>query len=128
MAKMTANILRNFFGKRATRMYPIEVREPFENSRGELYNDIDQCIFCGTCALKCPSQCITVDKDQAIWTCDPLACVYCGVCVDACPTHCLHQKRTWRPVTVTRDMISQKGVIRERPKKKAKAAEGEAKA
>ncbi len=125
MAKMTANILRNFFAKRATRLYPIEVRPPFENSRGELYNDIDQCIFCGACALKCPSQCITVDKDQATWFCDPLACVYCGVCVEACPVHCLHQKTTYRPVCVTRETIFQKGVLKEKPKKKAKVvAEG----
>lgn len=126
MANMTPTILRNFFGKKATRMYPIEVREPFENSRGELVNDIDKCIFCGACALKCPSQCITVDKDTAVWTCDPYACVYCGVCVAACPTQCLSQKTTYRPATITKVMISQKGVIKERPKKKAKAAEGEA--
>ncbi|MCK7512752.1 MAG: hypothetical protein MZV70_57775 [Desulfobacterales bacterium] len=58
MFKMTPNIVRNLVVKKSTRMYPAEVREPFAKVRGELINDIERCIFCGTCEVKCPSQCI----------------------------------------------------------------------
>jgi ech hydrogenase subunit F len=75
MFKMTPNVLKNLSSHKATRRYPHEVRTPFENVRGELYNDIKNCTFCQVCAVKCPSQCITVDKKAATWTCDPFACV-----------------------------------------------------
>lgn len=116
---MTKNILKNLITKKSTRPYPFVIREPFEESRGELYNDIDNCIFCSTCARKCPSQCITVDKEKGIWTCDPFVCVFCGTCMEACPTHCLHHKRTWRPVSGQREMIEMQGTP---PKSKKKAA------
>jgi ech hydrogenase subunit F len=120
---MTPTILRNFFNKRATRRYPFVVRQTFEGARGELYNEIDKCIFCTLCAVRCPSQCLTVDKKTGDWSCDVFACVYCGICVDGCPTNCLQMKPTHRPVTAERVFITLKG---EPPKKKEKKAEGAA--
>ncbi len=122
---MTGNVLKNLFTKKSTRLYPFEVREPFENNRGELYIDIDNCIFCSTCARKCPSQCITVDKEKGIWRCDAFACVYCGTCGDHCPTKCLHHKRTWRPVSTSKVIIEEHGTP-PKPKKKAAATKEEA--
>ena len=49
MFKMTPNILKNAVSKYATRLYPFEVREPFEKVRGNLDIDIDKCIFCKKC-------------------------------------------------------------------------------
>ncbi|MFW5722336.1 MAG: 4Fe-4S dicluster domain-containing protein, partial [Desulfohalobiaceae bacterium] len=57
---MTSNLIRNLLRRKATRDYPARPREPFPDSRGELYNEIDKCIFCGLCQRKCPSQCIPV--------------------------------------------------------------------
>lgn len=123
MAFMTGNVLRNLMGKYSTRLYPIEIRPAFEAYRGELYNEIEKCIFCQSCARKCPSQCISIDKEKGIWTCDPFACVYCGLCVEACPVNCLHMKSVHRHVATSREMIEQQGTP---PKPKKKAAEGEA--
>lgn len=123
IAPMTINVLRNLFTKKSTRPYPFVVREPFEISRGELYNVIEDCIFCSICARKCPSQCITVDKEKGVWTCDPFTCVYCGTCEEACPTHSLHHKRTWRPVSGNREMITMQGTPPKPKKKAAKAKE-----
>ena len=92
MFKMTHNILRNLVVKKSTRRYPFEVRETFDKVRGELVNDIVRCIFCGSCEVKCPSQCIEVDRKAAVWNYDPFACVFCGVCVDICPAKSLFQK------------------------------------
>ncbi len=62
MFKMTPNVLKNLLSHKATRRYPHEVRTPFENVRGRLHNDINNCTFCGLCAVKGPSRCITADK------------------------------------------------------------------
>lgn len=122
LGPMVPTVVKNLISKKSTRPYPFVVREPFPDQRGELYCDIEQCIFCGTCARKCPSQCITVDKEQGLWICDPFACVYCGTCEEVCPTHCLHHKGAWRPVAGERQMIEMKGTP---PKKKKKDAAAE---
>ncbi|MFO7817143.1 MAG: 4Fe-4S binding protein [Thermodesulfobacteriota bacterium] len=120
MLHMTPNILKNFFSKSATRLYPVEVREPFEFSRGALEIKLEDCIFCGTCMRKCPSQCISVDKNAGTWDMDPFACVYCGICVDHCPTSCLYQSRQYRPPEAEKFHVSLQG---EPPKKKGKKKE-----
>ncbi len=124
MFKMTPNILRNFLTEKATRLYPYDVRKPFENVRGELVNQIEKCNFCSICAIKCPSKCITVDKKTATWVCDPFACVYCGICVAACPKKTLYQKEIYRKPADTHEMIHMVGEIKkEKPGEVAPAAE-----
>lgn len=105
MFKMMPNILRNIFGPKATRRYPHEIREPFENARGQIVGDGLKCTCCGICAAKCPSRCISVDKKTATWTYDPYACVYCGVCVESCPSGGVAQRREYRPPTETKDLV-----------------------
>jgi len=120
MFKMTHNILRNLVVQKSTRRYPVEVRETFDKVRGELVNDIARCIFCGTCEVKCPSQCIEVDRKAAVWTCDPFACVYCGVCVDTCPAKSLFQKIQYRGPEGKRVMIRMQGELKKKTKEKDK--------
>ena len=124
MPKLTPNVLRNFIGHRATRRYPAEVRTPYAGVRGELVNNIDECIFCGTCARKCPAQCLTVDKNEATWEMEFFACVNCGACADACPTKSLSFKGPHRPVTDQRSTIRLKGVVKKKPKKDHEEHEG----
>ena len=123
MLFMTPQILKNLFQKSATRHYPLEQREPFERARGELGLTVDACIFCGACARKCPSQCITVDKKTATWTLDPMACVCCGICVEACPKDCLQQEPAYRRPTTEREQIALQGEIKRKPKKVRPAGE-----
>lgn len=105
MFKMTPTIVRNFFSKRATRRYPHEVRPAFAGMRGAIQNDMAVCDLCGICAAKCPSQCITVDKKNATWQCDPFACIYCGVCVESCRTGSLHQLEVYQQPATARKPI-----------------------
>ncbi|EPR31591.1 4Fe-4S ferredoxin iron-sulfur binding domain-containing protein [Alkalidesulfovibrio alkalitolerans DSM 16529] len=133
MAFMTTNVLKNLVGRYSTRLYPITTRAAFDAYRGELYNEIEKCIFCQNCARKCPSQCISVDKEIGTWVCDPFACVYCGLCVEACPVNCLHMKSAWRHVATGREMIEMQGTPPKPKKKKtedaaAPAEDAEAKA
>lgn len=89
--RMLPNILINLAKGPATRNFPAKTRTPFPGTRGLIENDIEKCIFCGSCARKCPSQCIEVDKDKGLWAHDPSACIWCGICVQACPTGSLTQ-------------------------------------
>ena len=108
MLTMTRNILRNLVSPAATRQHPTTVRSPFESTRGQLTNDMAACTLCGTCAVKCPSQCIQVDKKSATWCYDPYACVLCGVCTEFCPAGSLRQGREYpRPVMAKTPVVLQ---------------------
>lgn len=114
MFKMTPTILKNLVTEKATRLYPLEVRAPYENARGELVNDREKCNFCGVCAAKCPSQCITVDKKNATWECRVFSCLFCGVCVDACPKKSLTQKQAYRKPVRENEVVFIQGEIKEK--------------
>ncbi|BDQ34932.1 4Fe-4S binding protein [Pseudodesulfovibrio portus] len=117
----TPTVVKNLLKKPATRNYPFVVREPFPNFRGELVIDIDKCIFCGMCSRKCPSQCITVDKEKGTWSCDLHACISCGYCRDHCPTKCLTMKDTHRKPLTERTVWVEQGTPPKPKKKKAPA-------
>lgn len=123
MPKMLDYTLKTFLRRPATRLYPVEQREDFPGVRGELYNEIEDCIFCKMCQTKCPSQCITVDNKAATWECDPFACVYCGICVEVCPSKCLHMKTKYRAPSREKSIIHMQGVLKKKTKKKKAAAE-----
>jgi ech hydrogenase subunit F len=116
MFTLTPYVLRNMFSKKATRKYPYQKRKAFNDVRGELINNIEKCTFCSACALKCPSQCIKVDRENAIWTCEASACVFCGICVDTCPTNSLYQKPEHKAPFVSHQIISMKGELKKKPK------------
>lgn len=96
MALMLPTILKNLFGGPATRMYPIEVREPFEKARGHITFDGDKCILCGACALKCPAVAISTDKEKKELTFYPARCIVCEVCVHVCTTGAINLMYKWR--------------------------------
>ena len=106
---MLPEIIKNLFRKKATRNYPAVKRVPFPNVRGELVNDISQCIFCKICETKCPANCIEIDKDKRTWTYDPMECVYCGICSESCPKKCLSHKPEYRPPMTKRQVITLRG-------------------
>jgi ech hydrogenase subunit F len=112
MFKMTPLLFRNLVSPWATRPYPREVRAALEGTRGRLFNRIEECIFCTLCALKCPSQCLMVDKKLATWRYDPYICVYCGLCVEACPAHCLYQDPIFPEPAETKEVILLKGPVK----------------
>jgi len=107
--KMLKTILKNLATRKATRLYPKQKREPFANVRGELVNDIDRCIFCSACALKCPAKCIKVDREKRAWENDPSICIYCGICSAVCPTKCLYHKPEYRAPSAAKEYIKLKG-------------------
>lgn len=120
---MTKNVLKNLFTRSATRLYPFVKRETFDDVRGALDIEIDKCIFCKACELRCPTRCIKVDSKEGVWAFDPMACVACGVCVAVCPKKCLFIGKEYRKPLLARGIISHQGTPR--VKKAAPAAEVE---
>ena len=107
MFEMFKPVIKNLFSTPVTRLYPFEIREQFADVRGDLKIDISKCIYCKICEKKCPSDCITVDKDACKFQLDPYSCVLCSVCVDACPKDALYMNTKWRPpVAIKEDEIS----------------------
>lgn len=89
MFDMITNIFRNLASKPATRNYPIQRREPFSRTRGKIDIDISNCVFCGLCSRKCPSNAIVVNRAEKFWELDPFKCIICGECVTGCPKKCI---------------------------------------
>ena len=96
MFEMFGNIMKNLVSKPATRMYPHVSREAFKDTRGKVEMvDIDKCIFCGICARKCPSDAISISRNDKSWEVDPFKCIICGVCADTCPKKCLNMSEQY---------------------------------
>lgn len=92
---MAKTVIGNAFRKPATKLYPVVQNEFFENTRGKLGITIEDCVFCGICAKKCPADAITVNRQEKSWAVEPFNCVSCGNCVDACPKKCLNLERKY---------------------------------
>ncbi len=120
MLKLLPETLRGLLKAPATRPHPARRREPVPGARGQLANDMDQCILCGSCVRACPSGCLGVDKGAGTWTWDPMACVFCGSCVDICPTGSLSQTEAWREPGPERQSVTLRGT----PGGKAKPGKG----
>jgi len=99
--KIGRMVLRSMTRRPATLMYPVIPREWTDRTRGHIEIDIDECIFCGICARKCPTDALTVDKDAKRWTIARMGCIQCSCCVDVCPKKCLANKAQYTdPSTV----------------------------
>ena len=81
----TGKVLKNLFSKPVTTKYPFEPKTFTERTRGHVVNDMDVCILCGLCQMKCPTGAITVDKPGQTWAIRPFSCIQCRACVDNCP-------------------------------------------
>ncbi|WP_026509928.1 4Fe-4S dicluster domain-containing protein [Butyrivibrio sp. LC3010] len=89
LINFNTQVIKNLFSKPATRKYPFEPKEYPERTRGHVQNDMDVCILCGLCSIKCPTHAITVDKAAKTWSIRPMSCIQCRCCVDNCPKKCL---------------------------------------
>lgn len=93
--KLGGMTTRSLFKKSECQMYPVNVREPFERTKGHVSNDIEACILCGICEKRCPTVAIAVDKAAGTWTIDVFRCIQCRACVLACPKNCLTMETTY---------------------------------
>lgn len=87
--RATDLIFRSMFSKPATRLYPIERREPFPATRGRIVPYLQWCNSCTLCEMRCPTGAIRVDRDAKTWQIDRFRCILCGACATSCMKRCL---------------------------------------
>ena len=61
IGKMTKEVLRNYFNKPATHMYPAESFDMPEKFRGKLRFYPERCIGCKFCMRDCPAEAIVIN-------------------------------------------------------------------
>lgn len=92
---MTKTVFGNLLKKPVTHRYPFEPKTYFKNTRGSISIKIEQCIFCGICQRKCPSNAIVVSREEKKWTINRFRCVVCNSCVEQCPKKCLTMENNY---------------------------------
>lgn len=85
--KVLRQVLRSFFKKPNTQMYPFVKTATPKGFRGKIVFIPDRCIGCKMCVRDCPSGAITITKigeKQFECSIDLAKCIYCAQCVDSC--------------------------------------------
>ncbi len=93
--KLGKLVIRSLFKKPATLMYPVIPREWQERTRGHIDNKIEDCIYCGICQKKCPTNALEVDRAKRTWVIHRMQCIQCSCCVEVCPKKCLTNENTY---------------------------------
>lgn len=87
--KIAKMIFKSFFNKPATDPFPNIPKKYFDETRGHIEINGNDCILCGICAKKCPADAISVDREFSEWKIERMKCVQCSCCVNVCPKKCL---------------------------------------
>lgn len=103
---MISLIIKNLLNKPATRLYPVIKREPFERTRGRIYFDNTNCIYCGMCERRCPADAIHVDRQNTTWELNAFRCIVCGECVNSCPKKCIGMTNERRSSSTDKKIIT----------------------
>ncbi len=105
-ANFTKTELKNLFRKPATEKYPNGPVSYKDSTRGHVSNNMDACVLCSVCQMRCPTGAITVDRKAQTWTIRPFSCIQCRRCVDNCPKKSLSmQKEYTEPDQVKKEQV-----------------------
>ncbi len=90
------NAVKQLGKKPHTVQFPFEKKETAPRYRGLHYNDLEECIGCGTCSTICQNQAIDMVEVEGIEAkpgdsglrprVDNGRCCWCALCVEVCPT------------------------------------------
>jgi formate hydrogenlyase subunit 6/NADH:ubiquinone oxidoreductase subunit I len=91
-------LIENLFQKPVTQRFQ-DRSAPVEYFRGQLRNNPDDCVGCGTCVYVCPSMAIELieSTQNFLWRYDPGKCTFCARCVDFCPASSLSMEKNQLP-------------------------------
>lgn len=124
--KIGKMILRSLFGKPATLMYPVKPAKRTEWTRGHMTINIDNCIFCGLCQKKCPTNAITVDRNAGTWSIERMKCIQCNACATACKKDALHMDPAYTAPSQQKIIDTVQGTPKEKKKPAEETAAAEA--
>jgi len=85
--KMIKQVIKSFFKKPATNLYPVEKLDMPDKFRGKIKFYPEKCVGCKLCMKDCPTKAITITKigeKQFQAEIDLGKCIYCAQCVDSC--------------------------------------------
>ncbi len=120
--------LKNLASAPATEKYPDGPPTYKEVTRGHVVNDMDLCVLCGVCQMRCPTKAITVDKKVQTWSIRPFSCIQCRRCVDNCPKKSLSIAREYTEPDVIKKQFDfelsekQKAMLAEQARQAAERA------
>ncbi|MHC1625833.1 MAG: 4Fe-4S binding protein [Methanoculleaceae archaeon] len=121
--EMIKTTIRTLLTGPVTRRYPSVPAKVTERTRGHVTIDPSECILCGLCMRRCPSDAIVVEREERTWQIDRSRCIVCGSCVESCPAKCLTMENSYIPPEDTRPEPESVAVTSVRPEKKGSAPE-----
>lgn len=107
---MLQNVLANLLSRPATRTFPSTRREPPADARGTVEFHAEECVYCGACALKCPTEAIDVSRAEKTVVFDLFRCVGCNCCVEACKHGCVQMLAAYHPPVFEKPSMQFQGV------------------
>lgn len=108
---MFNDVLRSFFTKSSTQLYPVEKVSPPERYRGVLSYNPSACTGCTLCVKDCPSDAIEVvilnrAAKQYVFKYRMDNCIYCGQCVINCKPKCLSMSsQEWEHASLDQNFL-----------------------
>ena len=102
-------IIKSLFKKPPTVSYPFKPIVRDSLVRGHVTVEIENCIYCGMCVRKCPTDAIATDKAKKEWEISHFKCIVCGACVEACPKKCMFMRPELTPSSNALTVYKQTG-------------------
>ena len=128
LANFTKTELKNLFKKPATVKYPDGPATYKDTTRGHIVNNMDSCVLCSVCQMRCPTRAITVDRKGQTWTIRPFSCIQCRRCVDNCPKKSLSMAKEYTEPDIVKSEMTfelsdkQKAMLAEQARQAAERA------
>ena len=128
LVNFTKTELKNLLSKPVTEKYPDGPATYKDVTRGHIENNMDACVLCAVCQMRCPTGAITVDRKKQTWSIRPFSCIQCRRCVDNCPKKSLSMAKEYTKPDVEKSQLDhelsdrQKEVLAEQARQAAERA------
>jgi len=106
--KTMISTLRLLFSRQdVTEMYPDPVAKPLlpKRARGILSLDTYKCTLCGKCVKMCPSNTISINKNNLSLKINYTYCMSCTYCSNACPEDALVFSKEFESATNDQELF-----------------------